>query len=85
MALNNVMPLYPQTQPPEPQSHFSGTREEGSVESRGKGFRDSLVALWLMSHVTLAKVIPSSRTHFPPQSKMRSQINQRSFLNLSNF
>lgn len=41
MTLSNVMPLYPQTQPPEPQSHSSGARKEGSVESRGKGFRDS--------------------------------------------
>lgn len=29
MALNNVMPLYPQTQPPGPHSHPSGKHKEG--------------------------------------------------------
>lgn len=39
--------------------------KEGSVGSRGRGLRVLALVLWLMSHVTLKKSLPSSYTCFP--------------------
>lgn len=57
MALNNGMPLYPQMQPPGPHSHPSGKHKERECWIKRQRAQGSCCSLWLMSHVTLAKVI----------------------------
>lgn len=77
MALNNVMPLYPQMQPPGPHSGPSGSIRQGVLdqEVQRSGFSLWLCGRWAMW--PWQRAFPSSCPHVPSQSTMRIRVNWR--------